>query len=101
MSKKHQNLRMIEEYLKDEFSGQEIRPKEVKGLVEERAEQLFYTFEVGDQYFLALVRALVEEETVFPVLEGKEIAEKMRSNPNAYVVVDKGPTGKGTEVKIR
>jgi hypothetical protein len=100
MSKKDQNLRMIEEYLKDEFPGQEIRPKEVKGLVEERAEQLFYTFDVGGEYFLALVRALVEEETVFPVLEGKEIAEKMRSHPNGYVVVDKGSTGKGTVVKI-
>jgi hypothetical protein len=99
MSKKDQNLKMIEEYLGNAFPGLEITLKEMKGFMEERPPQLFYTFQAGDKYFLALVRAVVEEETVFPVLDGKKAAEEMKNHPHAYVVVDKGPTGKGTEVK--
>ena len=100
MSKKDQNLKMIEEYLENAFPGLPIASKEIKVSIEDRAPQLFYIFQVGDNYFLALVRPVVEEETVYPVLEGKEVAEKMRNHPNAYTVVDKGSTGKGTEVKI-
>jgi hypothetical protein len=92
---------MIREYLGEAFPGLDITSKEVKGTMEDRPLQLFYTFQVGDDYFLALVRAVVEEETALPVLEGKKVAEEMKANPNAYVVVDKGPTGKGTEVKTR
>jgi hypothetical protein len=101
MSKKDQNLKMIREYLEEAFPGVEITSKEIEGTMEDRPPQLFYIFQVGDDYFLALVRAVVEEETAFPVLEGKKIAEAMKTNPNTYVVLDKGPTGKGTEVKTR
>jgi hypothetical protein len=100
MSKKDENLQMTERYLEEAFPGQGINAKEIKGLKKDRPGQLFYTFQVGDQYYLALVRAFVEEETVFPVLEGKDVAEQMRNHPHAYVVMDKGPTGKGTEVSI-
>jgi hypothetical protein len=44
---------------------------------------------------------MVEEETVFPVLEGKKIADEMRRHPNAYVVMEKATAGKGTEIKIK
>ena len=62
MSKKDRNLMAIEEYLGDAFPGLEISSKEIQGTMEERPPQLFYVFQVGDHYFLALVRAVVEEE---------------------------------------
>ncbi|MDZ7700496.1 MAG: hypothetical protein U5R49_27405 [Deltaproteobacteria bacterium] len=101
MSKKEGNLKEIKEYLSDEFPVMELIQRERKGLLEDRPDQFFYCFEVGGKYFLAVIRAMVEEETVFPVLEGKGIAEEMRSHPNAYVIMEKAPAGKGTEVKIK
>ncbi len=101
MSKKDENLKMINKYLEEQFPGQEIVPSDIKGLMEDRPDQFFYSFQVGGKYLLAVVRATVEEETVFPILEGKQIGEKMRSHPNSYVVLEKGDTGKGPEVKIK
>jgi hypothetical protein len=99
MSKKDRNMKEIKEYLSGAFPGLQISSKAMKGTMEDRPPQLFYTFQVGDDYLLALVRAVVEEETPFPVLEGKNVAEELRKHPNVYVVVDKGPAGEGTEVK--
>jgi len=101
MSKKDNNLKEIQRYLKNEFPGIEVIQRDRKGLIDNRSDQFFYCFEVGGQYFLAMIRAMVEEETVFPVLEGKEIADEMRRHPNAYVIMEKAATGKGTEVKIK
>jgi len=101
MSKKDQNLKMIKEYLEDEFPGLEIVSMDIKGLMPDRPDQFFYGFKVGEEYFLAVIRAMVEEETVYPVLEGKNIAEQMRSHPLAYVVMEKGSFGKGVEVNIK
>ena len=101
MSKKDRNVKEIKEYLSGAFPGLEIRSKAMKGTMEDRPPQLFYVFQVGEDYLLALVRAVVEEETPFPVLEGKNVAEELKKHPNVYVVVDKGPTGEGTEVKTR
>lgn len=55
----------------------------------------------GADCVLAHVRAIVEEETVYPVLEGKDIAGELERHPDTYVVMDKGPAGKGTEVNTR
>lgn len=101
MSKKEINLKEIQEYLSKAFPGLELIQRERRGLMDDRPDQFFYCFEVGGQYFLAIIRAMVEEESVYPVLDGKGIAEEMRTHPNAYVVMEKGPTGKGTEVKIK
>ncbi|MDZ7700493.1 MAG: hypothetical protein U5R49_27390 [Deltaproteobacteria bacterium] len=101
MSKKDINMRETKEYLSSEFPGMEIVPVETKGLMEDRPDQFFYGFQVGGKYFLAVIRATMEEEEVYPVLDGKNIADQMRKHPETYVVLVKGRTGTGTEVKIK
>lgn len=100
MSKKDENLKMVQAYFESEFPDQKVISGEREGFAADRPNLLFYTFQVGDRYFLAVVRAVIEEETVFPVLEGEKIAEKMKNNPDAYVVMEKGPTGKGNTLRI-
>jgi len=98
MSKKELNLKEIKEYLTAEFPAMEIVSADVKGLKPDRPDQFFYGFQVEGKYFLAIIRAMVEEETVYPVLDGKNIAQQMKSHPHSRVVMDKGDFGKGTEV---
>ena len=101
MSKKDLNLKEIKEYLTAEFPGSEIVPVDIEGLMPDRPDQVFYGFHVEGKYFLAISRAMVEEETVYPVLEGKNIAQQMKAHPHSHVMMDKGDFGKGTEVYIQ
>ncbi len=99
MPKEEQNLKTVLAYLEDHFAAQKIVLGKQEALVEDRPDERFYTFQAGKQYFLAIVRAMILEETVFPVLEGERIAEKMKHNAGAWVVLDKGAFGKGNEIK--
>ncbi len=100
MIKKDENLSKAKAYLESHFKGQSITLGEQDHLLTDRPEAFFYTFQVENRYFLAVVRAMVEEETVFPVLEGESIAEKMTQNAGAWVVIEKAATGKGNRVTI-
>lgn len=101
MSKKEINLKEIKEYLTAEFPDAEIVSTDIKGLHPDRPDQFFYEFQVEGTYFLAIIRAMVEEETVYPVLKGKNIAQQMKAHPHSHVVMDKGDFGKGTDVYIQ
>ncbi len=100
MSKRDLNIKEIKEYLTAGFPGSDIVSVDIKGLMPDRPDQFFYGFQVEGKYFLAIVRAMVEEETAYPVLEGKNIAQQMKSHPHSCVVMEKGRFGKGTEVHI-
>ena len=101
MSKKDINMRETKEYLNNEFPEMEIVPVEIKGLMEDRPDQFFYGFQVGGKYFLAVIRATMEEEEVYPILDGKDIADQMRKHPETYVVLVKGRAGTGTDVLLK
>ncbi|MGM0428643.1 MAG: hypothetical protein ACQEQ7_15575, partial [Thermodesulfobacteriota bacterium] len=95
------NMRETKEYLSSEFPGMEIVPVEIKGLMEDRPDQFFYGFQIGGKYFLAVIRATMEEEEVYPILDGKDIANQMRKHPETYVLLVKGRTGTGTDVLFK
>jgi hypothetical protein len=44
---------------------------------------------------------MCDTNTHYPVLEGKNIVQQMKSNPHFYVVMDKGNFGKGTDVYVQ
>jgi len=66
MSKKKINSKEIKEYLTAEFPATEIVSVDIKGLRPDRPDQVFYSFQMEGKYFLAIIRAMVEEETVYP-----------------------------------